>query len=177
MSLWTTDQENFLEAIRINAIVMSNYHKKNYLYLKSYIKYFKIPIIVLSAVNGVASVGLSSYLPQGYISGITCFISLVCGIISSVELFLGVQTAMENEMKSQRDFYLLSIDIFKCLSLSRKNRPEDSKEFLDDHYNQYVKMIEQSNVVSKKLKDSLAPLPIAAAANNESTSNDSLESV
>jgi len=151
---------------------MSNYHRKRYLYLKGFIKYFKIPIIVLSAINGVASVGLVSYLQQGTISGITCLISLTCGIISSVELFLGVQSAMENEMKSQRDFYLLSIDIFKCLSLERRCRTDSGSAFLEEHYNAYVKMIEQSNVVSQKLKDKLAPLP-----NITSSSSSSLESV
>ena len=84
---------------------------------------------------------------------------MTCGIISSVELFLGVQTAMENKIKSQRDFYLLSIDIFKCLSLGRKCRSDSGAAFLEEHYNSYVKMIEQSNVVNQKLKDKLAPLP------------------
>ena len=176
-SEWSTCQENFLEAIRINAVTMSHHHRKRYLYLKGYIKYFKIPIIVLSALNGVASVGLVSYLQQGTISGITCLISLTCGIISSVELFLGVQTAMENEMKSQRDFYLLSIDIFKCLSLERQCRVDSGAAFLEEHYNDYVKMIEQSNVVSQKIKDKLAPLPSLSSISSSSLESVSIDTI
>ncbi len=55
-------------------------------------------------------------------------------------------------------FYILSTDIFKVLALDRSNRNVDGKTFMDDIYNRYIKLYEQSNLLNKKIKDSLRPL-------------------
>ena len=46
-----TDIESLLDKIRQNCVIMSDYHKKRYLYLKEYLKVFKIPIIIFSSIN------------------------------------------------------------------------------------------------------------------------------
>ena len=51
------DIEKLLENIRINAINLSNYHRYRYFHFKSFGKYFRIPIIVLSSITSAASVG------------------------------------------------------------------------------------------------------------------------
>ena len=56
---------------------MSDYHKKRYLYLKEYLKVFKIPIIIFSSINSILSVGLQPYLEQCHISAMVAGISLV----------------------------------------------------------------------------------------------------
>ena len=66
---------------------------------------------------------------------------------------------MENELNVSKDFYLLSIDIFKMLSLERSHRSIDGKTFLDDKFGIYEKLIEQSNIIYRKIQDKLAPLP------------------
>ena len=58
----------------------------------------------------------------------------------------------------QRDYYLLSVDIFKTLSLAKEHRPIPAKEYLEVKYNEYVKLVESSNAVSKKLEDKLSPI-------------------
>jgi len=158
-AVWSNDIESVLESIRINSVVLNNEHKKRYIYLKGFLRYFRIPIIVLSGVNSVLSVGAQPYLQQGLISVSTCLVSLIITIIGSIELYLSIQTQMENELSTSKEFYLLSIDIFKMLSLERQHRTIEGKAFLDDKFAIYEKLIEQSNVVNKKIQDKLAPLP------------------
>lgn len=159
MDKWTQDKEEVLEGIRQNSILLSEYHKQRYYYYKGYLKYFRIPNIILSAFNSVFSVGLTPYVQnQNTISMITCLISLTIGIISSLELYLSIQNNMERELIASKDFYLLGIDIYKVLKLNRENRVGNPNIFMDDKYKNYCKLIENSNIINKHLKDQLAPI-------------------
>lgn len=156
---WDVDCEDILECIRINSHNLSEYHKKRYYYYKGMLKYFKIPIIILSSVTSVISVGLSIYIQQKTVSLVTCLLSLVSAIIGSVELYLGIQKTMENELESSKQFKILSYDIYKTLNLQRQHRFVNGKTYLDDKYNEYIKIIEQSSLEINKIKDALAPIP------------------
>jgi hypothetical protein len=109
-------------------------------------------------MNVFASVGLQPYMQQGYISLITCGISLTTGIIVSIELFNDVQNIMEMELSSSKDFYILSIDIFRLLSLSRENRGVEMKKFLDEKYQLYCELFEKSTLLDKNMLDKLVPI-------------------
>ena len=65
---------------------------------------------------------------------------------------------MEVELLAQREFYILSISIYKILQLDKENRNIDMKLFLEETFSQYQKLIENSNVVEKKIKDKLTLL-------------------
>jgi hypothetical protein len=71
---WCSDIENFLENIRINSVIFSNEHKRRYFTLNEKLKYYRLPVIVLSGINSIISVGLQPYIDQGSISMLTCFI-------------------------------------------------------------------------------------------------------
>lgn len=157
---WSDDVENILENIRINSVLLSNYHKQRYYVYKSYLKYFKLPLIVLSSITSIASMGLSTYISQQDVSLIVCLLSLTSAVIASVEIYLGIQKSMEAELMSSKDFQLLGYEIFKTLSLIRENRSINGRLFLDEKFGEYIKLIENSKLVnSRKIKDALSPLP------------------
>ena len=82
-------------------------------------------------------------------------ISLIVSILGSIELYMKIQENMEVELVAQKDFYILSISIFKVLQLDDENRNIDMKLFLEETFANYQKLIENSNVVAKKIKDKL----------------------
>ena len=157
---WPEDADYILENIRCNSIILSDYHKSQYFFLLSRLKYFRIPIIIISAFASVFNIGLQPFMDQGYISVLCCMLSLVTGLIGSIELFLQVQKKMENELMNSRDFYLNAIDIYKVLSLEPKHRNGDGLKYLDGKFAMYCKMIENSNVLDKSIQDQLAPIDI-----------------
>lgn len=157
---WTSDIEIVLENIRVNCVILSNEHKNRYFELKEKLKYYRLPVIVLSGINSIISVGLQPYAEQNVISMITCLLALTCSAIGSIELYLAIQKGMESEMISQREYYLISVDIFKTLSLLKEHRPIPAKDYLEKCYNSYCKLMESSNAVAQKLEDKLCPLPI-----------------
>ena len=156
---WTFDIEIILEKIRINSVILAREHKRQYFHLKHILQYFRLPVIILSGVNSIISVGLQAYVSQSIISVSNCLLSLSCSIIGSIELYLGIQKQMENELISNKDYYLLSIEIYKILSLSPQNRPIKAKEFLEEKYTKYVNLIDKSNLLVKRLEDKLSPIP------------------
>lgn len=160
MDDWSKDMEIVLNNIRINSHLLSEYHKTRYFFYKARLKYFRIPTIVLSGCNSVISVGLSQFVRQRIVSVITCLISLVCGIITSLEFYLGIQNNMENELIVSKDFYILSIDIFKMLSLERGNRMISGKTFVAEKFSAYCDLIEHSNIIDRKICDQLTPVPV-----------------
>ena len=56
-------------------------------------------------------------------------------------------------------FYNLSIDIRKTLLLDRENRQLAGQTYLEKRYNDYVKLQEQSNLISNNFNDGLNNLP------------------
>lgn len=176
MNNWSDDIERILGDIRQNCIVYSEAHKRNYFTLKGYLKYFKIPVIILAGFNSVFSVGLQPYVEQGTISVLTCLISLFAGIITSVELYLHIQSDMENEFITSKEFNLLAIDIYKILNLDRENRGISGKMYLDDKYSVYLKLVETSNLIDKKISDSINKIDVKKTIISQ-TDNSSVESV
>lgn len=152
------DIEGILDRIRRNSIQLNYAHKQKYEKLKNKLVYFRLPTICLSAINSVFSVGLNSYMPQQQVSVINCLISLVCGIIVSVELYLQIEKAMSVEYDVSKSYYLLSIEIQRFLLTNRDNRTIDCQPFLDKSYNQYTKLFENSRLLKKSIHDTLTDL-------------------
>ena len=155
---WSDDIEKILNDIRQNSVILSEFHNMKYFHLKSYLKYFRIPCIILSAFNSVFAVGLSSFMEQTLVSVINCIISLICGIIVSIELYMQIESSMREEVISCKNYYLLSVDIQKILLLERTNRQVKGKVFLDKCFTEYCKLYENSGLLKKQIKDSLTPL-------------------
>ena len=160
MTDWSDDIDRVLNNIRINCIILSKLHKQRYFELKSNLKYYRLPVIILNGANSIIAVGLQPYADQGTISLATSLIALTCGIIGSIELYLGIQKRLENDMISQRDYYLLSVDIYKTLSLNKNNRPIPAKDFLEKSYNTYTKLIESSSTLARVKGDKLIPIEL-----------------
>lgn len=159
--VWTRDIEAVLDNIRINAYNMSEVHRKQFLQLKNFSNYFDIPVIVISAVNTIISVGVQSFLPQPTISITNCVLSATCGIIVSVKLYLAIQTQMELELSTSKDFYTLSTNIYKTISLNAPNRGVDGLTFLNTCFQEYSELVQKSTMLRKKINDKLVPHKIS----------------
>lgn len=155
---WSDDIEDLCEHIRKNSIILERVHKKNYFYYKGTLKYFRIPSIILNGMNSVLAVSLSAYVIQSTASLTNCVISLFIAIISSMEAFFQIQQNMENELMISKDYYILAIDIFKTLNLTRELRAVGGITFLDETMAKYQKLMEKSNLYERKIHDQLTPI-------------------
>jgi hypothetical protein len=153
---WSHDIEKQLQNIETNCSKNADISKKDYLELTNQIKYFRIPVIFLSSINAIASVSLTSYINQSSVSIITCLVSFTVSLISSVELYLGLQKKIETALSSYRDYYLLSVKINNCLRLDRDHRNEnDARNFLTECLTQYEQLFGKSNITPECFDDKL----------------------
>lgn len=156
--VWTSDIEDVLEKIRINCVILYKMHKKKHIQLQNTLKYYRLPIIIISALNSVISIGSQPFFSQVYISVANCLLALSCGIIGSIELYFNINKQMEMALLSSKDFHILSTDIYKILLLNTENRNHDGLVFLEDCYTSYVKLIENSGIINVNFVDELAPI-------------------
>lgn len=156
---WTVDIDQILDNIRHNSILLSEYHRTQYFLLQKKLKYFRIPVIVVSSFSAFFNFGLQPYLDQNAVATICSMMSLFAGLLGSLELYLQIQKKMENELMNSKDYYLNAIDIYKVIRLERKNRNGDGKTYLEERYNIYRKLIEGSSLLieNSDLSDFLTP--------------------
>lgn len=160
MNEWTPEIESMCEDLRINSVNLSEYHRKRYYYFKSYSKYFRIPLIILASINSTASIGLQRFFDQQWISLTTCLIGMIIGAVTSLELYLNINSNMELELKQSKEFYSLAIDLYKMTHLNVEYRGEEGVSYLNKKYSMYTKLSEASILLRRKLKvDVLIEIP------------------
>ena len=157
--LFTADIEGVLEHIRINCAILTEYHRKDFLKLNNSIKYYRIPVLLLSSVASVWSVSGTAFLDQEIVSLTNCMLGLIAGTITSIELFVKLDEKMKLAEELSHKYYIISADIFKTLSLRDENRNQSGKDYLMEIFSNYLKLIEKSNILNKRVKDQLLPLP------------------
>jgi hypothetical protein len=154
-ALFTDDIEEILDCIRKNCVILTDYHRIKYFKLLECVKYYRIPCIILSGVNSVLSVGLAKFVVQDAVSVANCLISLIVGIIGSIELFMNIQTKLNNELTNSKNYYVLATDIFKTLKLERENRHVEALSYLEQVYTEYIKYINEGNIRKDPINDNL----------------------
>jgi len=155
---WNSDIEDVLDNIRVNSLYLSTKHKSRYFSLSNSIKWYRLPVIIMSGANSIVSVGLQEYIAQSILSLTVSLISLLCSIIGSIELYLKKNARMEADLISYTQYYLLSVEIYKTLTLLRTNRPIPAREYLQKIFNEYTKLIESSNPLETAITDKLLPV-------------------
>lgn len=178
---WTQDVENILKKIRLHSLMRSKYHQTSYFNMNRLLKYFRIPVIVLSAVSSVFSVVLPQYMNIETSSMICCFISLTVGLIGSIEMFLQIQKRMEIDLHNAKSFGILATDITKMLNLSFENRTVDGLSFLEEKMNEYNSLVDLSIVIDIQLHEKILELNLIDNLTEEEElsilTNDNLQSI
>jgi len=157
-SEWTEDIETILKNVLENCSLISEHHKQEYNDLQERLKYFKVPVIVISAMNSVFSFALLAWLSQTTTTSINCFLSLICSIISSIELYLNIAKRSDIELTSYKNYYILSVKINAVLKLNKENRTQEPKLFLSEILNEYNSLFNESNVNGLGAMDKLLVL-------------------
>lgn len=169
---WPDEVEHLLEKNRINSIVLSERHRSNFYEYKSLSKWFDLPIIVISVLSSSFSVGSQSYIEQDIISTITCSISMTVTILSSIKIYLNLEDMLKNENDISKQFDLLSLDIYKVLHVNKSDRSINGLEYLNKKFNHYTHLIDQSQLLRRKLKrDELEEIDRSSYFSDSDSSN------
>jgi hypothetical protein len=147
---WNIELVTLLDKIRLNAYVMSEKHRKRFIMFTSWSKYFDLPIIICSVFS--SSFSSLGTIPLQQSNLITTSISMFIAVLTSIKLYLNLSSNINDEIALSKDFYILSVSIFKIIKLNEQDRKVDPLDFLNSNYNQYIKLIEQSSLLQHNIK-------------------------
>ena len=165
--MWNREIIGILERIRHNSIKLNSIHTKRYMHFVVMLNYFDVPIIIASVFS--SSFSSTGLVNPAYTTTITTLISMFIAILSSIKLYLNLTNNINTETELSKDYYLLSINIYKMIIL----QPSDTNPrlFLDEVFATYSKLIEKSAIIMKNNKKDL--LTIQDDDNNSIKSQDS----
>ena len=167
---WNNEIMEILEKLRKNSLAMYNKHRHRYLEFNSLTKYFDLPIIGCS-VFGASFSSLNS-IPEDKTQVINVSISMFVTILTSIKLYLNLSSNINEEISISKDFYILSIDIFKIVTLHQDDRHIDPLEFVNGCYSRYIKLIEASSLLRKNIKhDELVKIDMKRYISDSSSSS------
>jgi len=150
MSEWTDDIINILEKIRKNSYALSTKHRKRYIKFKKLIKYFDLPILITSVFS--SSFSSLNIIDQNLTNIITTSISMFITVLTSIKLYLNLNNIINDENSISKDYYILSIDIYKMLLLEPENRGIEPLVYLNECYSTYCKLTESSTILYKSIR-------------------------
>lgn len=160
---------HILKKIHTNCANYSIYHNKRYqIYKNLSCLAFRIPLIILSGFNSFFAVGIKDYLSQSTISISNSLISLFCGVITSLELFLNLQKRSEDELIIYKNYYTLCLDTYKFIEMTHFDETDPNKieitnkafEILYDRYKALSANSSGINIYKLNFKDELKMVDI-----------------
>ena len=99
--------DKILNKIRHNCVNLSIYHNRRYHTYKNILfSVFRVPLIILAGGNSFIAVGMQNYLSQNTISIVNALLSILCGVITSIELLLNLQKRFSIKMGAPLFVYL-----------------------------------------------------------------------
>lgn len=149
---WSEGVVDVLERIRDNSVRLAEHHRRRFYHFKGFSKYFDVPVLVLSIFGSSFAVGTQHYLNQRVISATSCLIGVIVSIITSIKLYLSIETSMQSELKMSKSFYTLSIDIHHVLLLAPKERGESGLAYMQKIFGTYSKLMEESNLFQRQFE-------------------------
>lgn len=174
---WTRDIITILDKIRKNSYSLHKKHTRRYIEYKSLSRYFDLPVIVLSVFS--SSFSSLDVIDDQNRNLITTSISMFIAVLTSIKLYLNLNNTINDENALSKDYYTLSINIYKILNLDEENRNCDAEQYLNDCYSTYVKLTEQSTILYHNIKKDELTIDMGGFTSSGSSisSNDSPKNI
>lgn len=137
---------------------LSKKYQSHYFRAKSNQKYFDIPIIVISSMNGVFIAGGSVIMSGNIVHVLTCVLALLVGVIQGVKTLYKIDETREGCLTTYRDLHRIYCDICVMLDRPRSSRKADPNIFSETIMSQYMKATEKAVVIRDKTDPVFADL-------------------
>ena len=154
-SKWDETEEAFLAKLEKQCNYFHRHYNKEYTFYNRLSSKFNIPILVVSAINSLTAVALTTFIPQKYVSIMNAILSAGTGVLGSVQLYMKLNERMANSLRSSISMKRIALKITKELSLSRELRTIDGVAFVQDCFADFNQTLEAGNPIEKKVDNHL----------------------
>jgi hypothetical protein len=171
---WTPQQEEFLRRLHMESHTLAEYNRKQFQIYSRIHQRFTVPILVLSGINSLFAVTTQPFLEQNLISITNACISLFCGILGSIQMFMKVDTKIHQYVICAHEFKKLSYRISRELSVERDVRSNNGKEVVNNAFNEFNSILDKMETKEKRTREWLM-LPNDGTNDSTTTSTESLD--
>lgn len=133
----TPQQEEFLRRLHLECHTLAEYNRKQFQIYSRIHQRFTVPILVISGINSLFAVSSQPFLQQNLISITNACLSLFCGILGSIQMFMKVDTKIHQFVICAHEFKKLSYRISRELSVERDVRSNNGKEVVNNALNEF----------------------------------------
>ena len=171
---WTPQQDEFLRRLHMESHTLAEYNRKQFQIYSRIHQRFTVPILVLSGINSLFAVTTQPFLEKNLISITNACISLFCGILGSIQMFMKVDTKIHQYVICAHEFKKLSYRISRELSVERDVRPNNGKEVVNNAFNEFNSILDKMETKEKRTREWLM-LPNDGTNDSTTTSTESLD--
>ena len=161
---WTAAQEAYLTRLHHEAHTLEEFNRKQVQLFTQLQRRFSIPIMALSGINSLAAVCLQDYLLQSEVSIINACLSLLTGVLGSIQMFLRVDSKIHTHAVCSHEFGKLAHKISKELSVEREVRCSKGRDFLLEAFNEFLSILDKCEPKTRRLTNHLLLMPEDSAS-------------
>ncbi len=155
---WNDEHENILVSLQKSTFRLSKEYQKTYFKYKKSLQWYRIPIIIISAIGGFLSLSNTGYIPPAYNKWISLFVgfsNLLVTIISLIENFKKIDTFVNGTYSAHLNFQKLHDEISLISRIPPNEREENGYDTVNKLFVQYESYLIEAPVLSKLIKDDL----------------------
>ena len=148
---WFPREEAFLTKLEKQCNAYQKHFTEEYTAYSTSARRYNIPILVISAINGLTAVGLTSFVEQKYVSVLNAILSAGTGVLGSIQLYLKISEKQTKAMQASLLMKRLALKISKELSIDAPQRQTDGKTFIQECFGEFNAAVENANPVEIQL--------------------------
>jgi hypothetical protein len=155
---WNEEHENILVSLQKSSYKLSKEYQKAYFKLKTKLQWYRIPIIIISAMGGFLSLSNSGYIPPAYNKWISLFVgftNLMVTIISLIENFKKIDSRMNGSYSAHLNFQKLHDEISVLKRIPPNERDENGFATTNKLFVKYESFLIDAPVLKKLIRDDL----------------------
>jgi len=153
--VWFDSEEDFLRKIEKQANMYHKHYMKEYTYYNSLSARFNIPILIVSAMNALTAISLSSFVRQELVSILNAVLSAGTGVLGSIQLYMKLNEKMSNAIRASTLMKKLALKISKELTVARDIRVSEGMTFLQESFAEFNTVLEAGNPIEIKMSNHL----------------------
>lgn len=152
---WFDSEEDFLRKIEKQANMYHKHYMKEYTYYNSLSARFNIPILIVSAMNALTAISLSSFVPQELVSILNAVLSAGTGVLGSIQLYMKLNEKTSNAIRASTLMKKLALKISKELTIARDIRVSEGMTFVQECFSEFNTVLEAGNPIEVKMPNHL----------------------
>jgi hypothetical protein len=148
---WFPREEAFLIRLEKQCNAYQKHFTEEYTTYSTSARRYNIPILVISAINGLTAVGLTSFVEQKYVSVLNAILSAGTGVLGSIQLYLKISEKQTKAMQASLLMKRLALKISKEISIDAGQRQTDGKTFIQECFGEFNAALENGNPIEVDL--------------------------